>query len=202
MYIKLKENIFELVKNSPINALSDFELVEMVRRENSNAAFNEIVRRNRSRIAYTIFGFLGKSQDSEDIGQEVFVRFLKNIDNYNGKLSLTRYLAKIAVNLSLNELRRRKIRKTFSFDRMQEDGIELPAEKNFNPINENKLIIESALAKLSDKLRAVIVLRLIDEYSTEETAKLLNIPQGTVLSRLARAQEKLRELLKYHRVKL
>lgn len=179
--------------------LSDFELVELIRKENSRVAFNEIVKRNKSRIAYTVYGFLGNSDDSEDIGQEVFLRFLNSINNFNGQLSLGNYLVKIAVNLSLNELRRRKIRKLFSFDKMQEDGTEFPFASKVDHINENKLIIESALAKLSDKHKAVIVLRLIDEYSTEETAKILNIPVGTVLSRLARAQEKLREILKPHK---
>ena len=97
------------------DTLSDFELVELVRNENSRVAFNEIVKRNKSRIAYTVYGFLGNCDDSEDIGQEVFLRFLNNIKNFNGQLSLGNYLVKIAVNLSLNELRRRKIRKLFSF---------------------------------------------------------------------------------------
>ena len=184
------------VDNLPINTYSDLELVDLVRDKNDRAAFNEIVRRNKSRIGYTVFGFLGKSQEAEDIGQEVFIRFLNNINNYNGNYSLSNYLVKIAINLSLNELRRRKIKRLLSFDRMQEDGIELANSSKVGPINEDKLIIEAALARLSDKHRAVVVLRLIDEYSTEETAKLLNIPVGTVLSRLARAQEKLRIILK------
>lgn len=170
----------------------------MVRKKNDRAAFNEIVNRNKSRIAYTVFGFLGKSQDSEDIGQEVFIRFLNKINNYNGNYSLSNYLVKIAINLSLNELRRRKIRKLLSLDKLAEDGYEISSQK-IDPLNEEKLIIDKALEKLSDKLRAVVVLRLIDEYSTEETAQLLNIPLGTVLSRLARAQEKLKVYLKIHR---
>ena len=56
--------------------------------------------------------------------------------------------------------------------------------------------IEQAIARLDEDFRSVIVLRLIDGYSTAETAKILNIPLGTVLSRLARAQRKLREILK------
>lgn len=185
--------------DSPINTLSDLKLVDLVRNENSRVAFNEIVRRNKSRIAYTVFGFLGNSDDSEDIGQEVFIRFLRNINNFNGKFSLSNYLVKIAINLSLNELRRRKIRRLFSFERMIEDGIEISSSTKVDLMNDNKMVIQEALAKLSDKHRAVIVLRLIDEYSTVETAQLLNLPVGTVLSRMARAQDKLRDLLKSYR---
>jgi RNA polymerase sigma-70 factor (ECF subfamily) len=56
-------------------------------------------------------------------------------------------------------------------------------------------LIQRGLQKLPAKLRSVIVLRLIDGYSTEETAKILNLPVGTVLSRLARAQMKLKKIL-------
>ncbi|HEX2964014.1 MAG TPA: RNA polymerase sigma factor [Ignavibacteriales bacterium] len=188
--------------NSPINTLSDNELVEMVKAGNERSAFNEIVRRNKGRIAYTVYGLLGKCCDAEDIGQEVFIRFLRAIENYNGKYALSTYLTRIAVNLSLNELRRRKIRGLFSFDAMQEDGMEIPALPEADPLDEKRAIVQIALSKLSDKHRTIIVLRLIDEYSTEETAQILNIPTGTVLSRLARAQEKLREILKSYREKV
>ncbi len=60
---------------------------------------------------------------------------------------------------------------------------------------DNKRIVQMGLEKLDPKLRSVIVLRLIDGYSTKETATILNLPLGTVLSRLARAQMKLKEIL-------
>jgi len=62
-------------------------------------------------------------------------------------------------------------------------------------IDEDGEVIRRAVGKLDEKFRSVIVLRLIDGYSTEETAKILKIPVGTVLSRLSRAQQKLKELL-------
>lgn len=188
--------------NSPVNTLSDIELVEMVLSGNDRSAFNEIVRRHKPHIAYTVYGLLGKCCDAEDIGQEVFVRFLKSIDNYNRKFALSTYLTRIAINLSLNELRRRRIRRLFSIDAMQEDGIEIAAAAEPDSLDDKKTIVQIALSKLSDKHRTVIILRLIDEYSTEDTAQILNIPAGTVLSRLARAQEKLRIILKSYSEKL
>jgi RNA polymerase sigma-70 factor (ECF subfamily) len=69
-------------------------------------------------------------------------------------------------------------------------------DKNSNPdMDENREIIQRAIQELAPKFRSVIVLRLIDGYSTEETAKILKVPIGTVLSRLARAQKKLKEIL-------
>jgi RNA polymerase sigma-70 factor (ECF subfamily) len=61
--------------------------------------------------------------------------------------------------------------------------------------DDTRKMVHRAIAQLEDKFRQVVVLRLIDGYSTDETAKILDIPLGTVLSRLARAQDKLRALL-------
>lgn len=180
---------------SPLHTLSDLELVEMVKSSDDRTAFNEIVRRHQTHIAYTVYGLLGRSGDAEDIGQEVFVRFLRYIENFNGKYALSTYLTRIAVNLSLNELRRKRIRRLFSFDAMQEEGVELAAPPDPDPLDEKKAMVHAALSKLSDKHRAVVVLRLIDGHSTKETAQILGLPLGTVLSRLARAQENLRVLL-------
>ncbi|MCK4596570.1 RNA polymerase subunit sigma, partial [bacterium] len=62
-------------------------------------------------------------------------------------------------------------------------------------LNEDREMVQRAIQKLESKFRSVVVLRLIDGYSTRETADILNVPVGTVLSRLARAQDKLKELL-------
>jgi RNA polymerase sigma-70 factor (ECF subfamily) len=183
------------VKNSPICSCTDAELIERICSFNDQASFSEIIRRYKGKIASTIFGMLGRTEGAEDIGQEVFTRFFKSISNFRGESTLGTYLTRIAINLSLNEIKRRKRRKMFSLDSMIEDGIELADDTNFGLIDEKKEIVQKAISMLNDKHRSVIVLRLIDDYSTEETAKILNLPAGTVLSRLARAQAKLKEIL-------
>jgi RNA polymerase sigma-70 factor, ECF subfamily len=183
------------VKNSPICNYTDTELIERICSYNDQASFSEIIRRYKSKIASTIFGMLGRTEGAEDIGQEVFTQFYKSISNFRGDSALGTYLTRIAINLSLNEIKRRKRRKIFSLDSMNEDGIEIADDTNFGLIDENKEIVQKAISKLNEKHRTVVVLRLIDEYSTEETAKILNLPVGTVLSRLARAQAKLKKIL-------
>lgn len=179
----------------PINLQSDNDLIERIRSENDQAAFSEIVRRYKARIASTVNGMLGRGDAAEDIGQEVFIRFYNSIGNFRGESSLGTYLTRIAINLSLNELKRRKLRRLLSFDALREEGIEIEDKNQKDPVDEKKEIVQRAINNLSDKHRAVVVLRLIDEYSTEETAKILGLPVGTVLSRLARAQAKLKESL-------
>jgi RNA polymerase sigma-70 factor (ECF subfamily) len=77
------------------------------------------------------------------------------------------------------------------------DEVKMNSEANADEISafENQDLVNRALQQLEQEFRAVVVLRLIEGYSTEETAKILKIPVGTVLSRLARAQKKLRNFL-------
>jgi RNA polymerase sigma-70 factor (ECF subfamily) len=154
-----------------------------------------------SQVAATIIGMLGKCSEAEDVGQETFMRFYKSLQRFKGESSVGTYLVRIAINLSINELKRRQRRNRF-FHFSSEPAIEmesLPAEpSSANPSpeqEEQKTIIHQALQKLEPRFRAVIVLRLIDGYSTKETAQILNLPTGTVLSRLARAQMKLKKIL-------
>lgn len=187
-----------MTKDASINLLTDLELVERSR-SGDQLAFGEIVRRYKSKIASTIFGMLGKNDEAEDVGQETFIRFYNSINNFRGESTLGTYLTRIAINLSLNVIKRRKVRNLLSFDKMLEEGIDIEDKKQMRPEDDRKEIINKAIEKLSPKHRSVIVLRLVDEYSTEETAKILKIPVGTVLSRLARAQDKLKNILEPYR---
>ncbi|MDP4174608.1 MAG: sigma-70 family RNA polymerase sigma factor [Bacteroidota bacterium] len=175
--------------------MDESELIERCR-NGEQQAFSEIIRRYKGKIASTIFGMLGRCDEADDIGQEVFIRFYKSVNNFRGESALGTYLTRIAINLSLNEIKRRKLRSFLSFEKLIEEGKDIMDIDAKSSLDENKEIIQKAIQKLSSKYRSVLVLRLIDDYSTEETAKILNLPVGTVLSRLARAQIKLREYLK------
>jgi len=184
-----------LVKSLESTVLTDLDLIQKTK-EGDQSAFTEIVRRYKSSVAATINGMIGKCDDADDIGQEVFIRFYKALDNFRGESALGTYLTRIAINLSLNEIKRRKIRRLLSFEKMQEEGSDIMDTNNRNDFNNTKDIIQNAIQKLNEKYRSVLVLRLIDEYSTDQTAQILNLPIGTVLSRLARAQMKLKDYLK------
>ncbi|MFA6540462.1 MAG: sigma-70 family RNA polymerase sigma factor [Bacteroidota bacterium] len=159
-------------------------------------AFTTLVQRYESRVAATVKGMLGNTDESEDIGQEVFIRFYHALHAFREEASLGTYLTRIAINLSLDELKRRKRKFLFFIPLSQEISKAAMTEKEISGSNDLKENLQNALQKLAPEFRAVLVLRLIDGYSTEETAKLLNLPVGTVLSRLARAQQKLRGILK------
>lgn len=171
--------------------IEDKALVEAVK-SGDNTAFSHIVLKYEKLIAGVVKGMIGNN-GVDDIGQETFIRFYRSVDQYKGESGLGTYLVRIAVNLTLNEIKKRNRRKWFSLD----DGLKIQreAEDEYGRM-ENSEIINIALTKLSPDFRSVVVLRIMQGYSTKETAEILQVPLGTVLSRLARGQEKLREILK------
>ena len=175
---------------------SDIELIQRVR-EGDQYAFTRLVERYRRQVAKTVISMLGNTPEADDVGQDVFIRLYQSIENFRGESSLGTYLTRIAINLSLNELKKRK-RKAFLFFRKDDDQtftIDPEDPDHFDELHENNEIVEWVLSELDPKFRSVVVLRMIHGYSTIETAEILKMPQGTVLSRLARGQEKMKEVL-------
>ncbi|RLD88903.1 MAG: hypothetical protein DRJ09_07495 [Bacteroidetes bacterium] len=169
----------------------DFELVKRAV-GGDQFAFGIIVRQFEGLVAKTVMGMLGNTQEAEDTGQEVFIRFYRSMSQYKGDSALGTYLTRIAINLSLNALKKQKTHKTNDLSKME---YQLSGEDITESVD-NREVIENALAQLEPEFRSVVVLRLVEGYSTKETAELLKLPLGTVLSRLSRAQNKMKALLK------
>jgi RNA polymerase sigma-70 factor (ECF subfamily) len=176
---------------------SDAELLARAR-QGDEAAFKRLVERYESVVASTAIGMLGKGEDAEEVGQETFIRFYQSLRRFREDSKVGTYLTRIAINLSLDELRRRKKRKLrfWSWEEREAlpDELVVHDEQEIEA-NERKDFVRRAIQSLEGKHRAVVVLRMLNGYSTQETSALLGIPIGTVLSRLSRAQEKLRHLL-------
>ncbi|MGB0929810.1 MAG: RNA polymerase sigma factor [Chitinophagales bacterium] len=177
--------------------LTDNELIQQAK-EGSERAFQGLVVRYQQKVAATVIGMLGKSTEAEDVGQEVFIRFYKSISKFRGDSSLGTYLTRIAINLSINELKRRKRKRMFSFFSTQDEEVrelQIPDTSISQEQRETQQMVHQAIQKLDPKFRSIILLRLIEGYSTKETAMILELPIGTVLSRLARAQKKLKNIV-------
>ncbi|MDX2302759.1 MAG: sigma-70 family RNA polymerase sigma factor [Microscillaceae bacterium] len=175
--------------------MTDIELIEKVKSGNENA-FRILVERYEKKIAKVVIGLLGNTVEAEDVGQEVFVRFFRKINAFKGESSLGTYLTRIAINLSLNEIKRQKRRQWLLFS-LESPSVKSQKSTHFNYENTDfQAIILSAIQRLKADFRVVAVLRFVEEYSAQETADLLKLPLGTVQSRTARARERLRELLK------
>jgi RNA polymerase sigma-70 factor (ECF subfamily) len=159
-------------------------------------AFGEIVNRYQKMVARTVKGMLGDSVFADDIGQEVFIKLYHSLSEYRGEAKLSTYIQKIAVNLTLNEIKRRK--RFFSMfsqkgnNEMHEFEV---ADQNDEERKEASEIVNKALLAMDPKFRIILTMRMLQGYSTKETAEILDLPLGTVLSRLSRAQEQLRSIL-------
>ncbi len=175
--------------------VTDTELIT-ASREGDHQAFKQLVKRYEPQVARTVKAMLGDCPEAEDIGQETFIRFYHALDKFRGDSAVGTYLVRIAINLSLNELKRRKRRSLLFFRKPADQEFDVPDEKDEYRESDTRELVRQAIAGLAPHHRSVIVLRLMDGYSTAETAKILKIPVGTVLSRLLRAQQQLRILLK------
>jgi RNA polymerase sigma-70 factor (ECF subfamily) len=173
--------------------LTDENLIEIILAGDTES-FKELVKRYEGKVASVVIGMLGRGPEAEDVGQETFIRFYKALKRFRGESNIGTYLTRIAINLSLNELKRRK-RSGGMFLRIQ-DGTDKIRVEQTDPLSFLEMnAVRSAIQQLKPDLRAVIVLRYIEDYSTNETASLLRVPLGTVLSRQARAKKILREIL-------
>ena len=159
-------------------------------------AFGVIVARYRKMVARTVKGMLGDSIFAEDVGQEVFIKLFYSLADFRGEAKLSTYIQRIAVNLTLNEIKRRK--RFFSMFSQKGNNemheIEV-ADHDTEEKREASEIVHKALQKMDPKFRIIITMRMLQGYSTKETAEMLDLPLGTVLSRLSRAQEQLKGIL-------
>jgi RNA polymerase sigma-70 factor (ECF subfamily) len=159
-------------------------------------AFGEIVTRYRKMVARTVKGMLGDSVFAEDIGQEVFIKLYYSLSEFRGEAKLSTYIQKIAVNLTLNEIKRRKrFFSLFSHKENKEIYEYEIADHDTEERKEASEIVNKALMEMDPKFRIIVTMRMLQGYSTKETAEILDLPIGTVLSRLSRAQEQLRKIL-------
>ncbi len=165
-------------------------------RKGDHMAFARIVRKYEPMVANVVIGMLGNTPEADDVGQEVFIRFYRALDHFRGEAALGTYLTRIAINLSLNELKKKK-RTVSLFTRNQQNAgyDDISDEGRSHEKKDNEELVKKALEMLDPRFRSVVVLRMIEGYDTKETSRILEIPVGTVLSRLARAQKQLKKIL-------
>lgn len=176
--------------------LSDHDLLTRAR-GGDHEAFRGLVERHQAAVAGTVIGMLGPGDEADDVGQETFIRFHRALHDFRGESSVSTYLRRIAMNLCLNALKRRRVLSLRMVSRDQADAPlpEPPVEGYDAEAAERREVVRDAVARLNDKHRPVVVCRLLDGLSTAETAEVLRIPAGTVMSRLARAMAELERML-------
>ncbi len=177
----------------------DTSLIEACRRGQSEA-FGQLVRRYQDRLYPTMLRLTGRPEDALDLLQDAFLRAYEKLGSFHGESSFYTWIYRIAVNLALSDRRRRKSKwRLFDSsegqsnepeDLIHENDPSLPLERA-----ERDQRIQAALDTLAPEHRAVVVMKEFDGLRYEEIAEVLDVPVGTVRSRLHRARADLRQRL-------
>ncbi len=189
---------------------SDSILVESCRAGDLNA-FDLLVERHQSRIFNVCYWMLGNRDEAADAAQDAFVRAYRSLSKFRGESAFGTWLHRIAVNSSIDATQRRKRAPVLYSDlkpageEEREDpepdaSTQLPHDPSQLALREEKrAAVRHALASLPEHYRVVLVLFDIEGYSYEDIGHTLELPLGTVKSRISRARQSLRERLESSR---
>lgn len=167
-------------------------------------AYSVLVDRYQDRIYSVVRSYVYNHEDALDIVQDTFVKAYQKLRTFDSASAFYTWLYRIAINTSIDSLRKKKTRSVDSLDddRFKEVGFEpMSKDPSIDPERvavraERAAILRNAVASLSHKLRAVAVLHDVEGLSQEEVAEILKIPVGTVKSRVSRARSELKYLLR------
>ena len=181
--------------------LSDEVLIKKFQ-DGDISAYNQIVYRYKDRLYNFIYRFLNDFDRAEDLVQDTLLKLYTHKDSYQEIAKFSTWLYTIAANLARTELRKLKRRKTFSITELSHEDREFiirssDADPSDDHLSKNfEKIVQQALMALPDDFKTIIILRDIQELSYDEISKIVELPLGTVKSRINRGRVKLQELLK------
>ena len=200
-------NAEEMLAPMPDHKLSDHELVAATRSGDEDA-FAEIISRYKNPITNFLYRFLNDYEEAVDLAQETFVRLYFALDRYHTEYAFSTYIYRIATNLAISEIRKRKRRNLLSLTGLFQAGESEDVE--FQPADTRRLqdagleedelsqIITNAIETLPPKYRLPIVLRDVEGRSYEDVAAIMELGLGTTKSRISRGRGLLKEKLKDH----
>jgi RNA polymerase sigma-70 factor (ECF subfamily) len=175
----------------------DLELIDQTL-DGRPESFGQLVLKYQDRLYNTVYHVLGHAEDARDVVQEALVQAFVKLESFRRQSEFYTWLYRIAFNVAASRRRRRK--PTASLGRAREKGFDPPDNEN-GPVecferNQRCQRVRGAIEQLQEEYRAVLVLREIDGCRYETIAEMLDLPLGTVRSRLHRARLQLRDALK------
>jgi RNA polymerase sigma-70 factor, ECF subfamily len=181
----------EFVSDDP-----DFEIVERVRNGDTEA-FEVLVRNHGRRVYRSLLGIVGSPEEAEDALQDAFFKAFQHLPHFEGRSKFSTWLVRIAINTGLQRVRSRK-----EFDRLDEDDEEFrprniqawtETPEDFYSREELRSLVEKEVMKLPVKYRVALMLRDLEELSTEEAAAALGLSIPGLKARVLRGRLMLRE---------
>ncbi len=186
---------------------SDHALIEAARNGDEDA-FSAIVGRYRNPITNYLYRFLNDYEEAVDLAQETFVRVYFALDRYHTEFAFSTYIYRIATNLAISEIRKRKRRNILSLTGLFQSADD--EQQEFQPPDtrnrpdedfaddERSRVIAKAIVTLPPKYRVPIILRDVEGKPYDEIAEILGLGLGTTKSRISRARGLLKEKLKHY----
>jgi RNA polymerase sigma-70 factor (ECF subfamily) len=194
----------DLSRKPDLDALDDIGLVNMARQK-VDGAFRAIMQRHNRRLYRIARAVVRNDSEAEDVVQEAYVRAFTNLTEFRGEASLATWLSRIVLNEALGRIRKHRqaadLASIANTSPSQAEIIPFPlASPQLDPERtmaqrQIQLLLEQAIDKLPDDFRIVLVARVIEEMSVEETAALFQLRTETVKTRLHRARKLLRDAL-------
>jgi RNA polymerase sigma-70 factor (ECF subfamily) len=181
----------------------DFTLITRFK-SGDTSAFEQILLVHQDRIYNLCRHMLGNAHDAEDAAQDVFLKAYQALPKFQPDASLYTWLYRIATNTCI-DYKRKPVFESLFGGPGDEEGLvhdrasDSPSPEKLYQSKQIGLALQESLGKLSPKLRAIIVLKELEELSYEEIADTLDISMGTVKSRIARAREEMQKLMKKFR---
>jgi RNA polymerase sigma-70 factor (ECF subfamily) len=168
--------------------------------QGDQSAWDTIVGRHRRRVFNVAYKFVGKHDEAEDLTQDIFLKVFKSLDTFDRRANFQTWLMSVSRNLCIDHYRSvRKERQTI--DRDVDANTLTPASSDAGPMavleqRDRVALLRQALSALPDALRTAVLLRDLQELSYNEIAEQLQLPEGTVKSRINRGRHELARQIK------
>lgn len=175
-------------------SMEDSELVGLCQKGDTDA-FDRLFYKYRDKIYRTAYRMINNQEDALDLTQEIFLKAYKNINKYNFKSEFSTWLYRLAINVCIDELRKRKNSNEILTDAIPEDRIYSDTPEDIILSEEQQSLIWKALNLMKEKERVVIILREMEGLSYEEIANTLDCSIGRVKSRIHESREKFKKAL-------
>ncbi len=193
-------------ENQEFQRSQDERMLVAKLRDGNNAAYEELIRAYGPRLLILAQNMLNDQDSAKDCLQEAYIQAFKNIDKFEERSTLSTWLYRITVNCALMHLRSQKQKNETSFDALMPkfdgDGCRIePLWAEFQSVEtmmesaETKKVVYKAIQQLPEDYRIVLILRDIEELSTNDAAEILEVSKAVVKTRLHRARSALKKLL-------
>jgi RNA polymerase sigma-70 factor, ECF subfamily len=173
-----------------VSTIDEKDLVARCR-EGDDDAWRDLVDRFGSKVYAIAYHFTMKREDAEELSQEIFLKLFENLNRYDGGFPLIAWILSVSRNLCIDRYRRRKREKSFRF--VSDEAVTALLKSQDDPSSmalqkERTQMLFSALSEIPEDLAEILILRDLNGLAYEEIGKALELPDGTVKSRLFRAR--------------